>query len=95
MSRAPHPSRTDPRRWAAVRRAVFDRDGWRCRECARAGKLECDHVVPIWHGGDPWSLANLQTLCRGCHIDKSAGEARRPDPEREAWRALVAEIANT
>ena len=46
-----HPVRTDPRRWRALRLFVFNRDGWRCRVCGRAGRLECDHVVPLHRGG--------------------------------------------
>ena len=41
-------------------------------------------------GGDPYDLANLQTLCRACHIDKTRGERERPDPGRDAWRELLA-----
>ena len=77
------------RRWALARRAVFRRDRYRCRTCGRAGRLECDHVVPMREGGDPWAMGNLQTLCGGCHVLKTASENRRPDPEREAWRELV------
>ena len=82
----------DRGRWARVRLAVFRRDSYRCRSCGRPGRLECDHVAPIHRGGDPYELANLQTLCRGCHIAKTRGENRKPDPEREAWRRLVAEM---
>ena len=82
------------RRWSRVRRAVLNRDGWRCRRCRRYGN-ECDHVTPLDRGGDPWDMANLQTLCRTCHIRKTAAENRKPDPERDRWRALVAEIANS
>ena len=53
------------RRWTAVRRAAFERDGWRCVECGKAGRLEADHIVPLKRGGDPWDPANLQSLCRG------------------------------
>ena len=84
----------DRPRWLRVRRAVLDRDGWRCRKCGRYGN-ECDHVVALDRGGDPYELDNLQTLCRGCHIAKTRTENTRPDPEREAWRALVAEITGT
>ena len=87
--------RLDWRRWARLRVQVFDRDGWRCRTCGGASKLECDHVRPLHRGGDPYELANLQALCRGCHISKTRGENRKPDPERDAWRRLVAEIAST
>ena len=87
--------RLDRPRWARVRRAVLDRDGWRCRSCGGPGALEVDHVVPLDRGGDPYDLDNLQALCRGCHICKTRAENTRPDPERDAWRRLVAEIAST
>ena len=80
-------------RWAAARRAVFERDGYRCVQCSRAGRLECDHVTPLDKGGDPWDPSNLQTLCRVCHIAKTREENRRPLTEAEvAWRQLVDEL---
>ena len=80
------------RRWAAVRRVVFERDGWRCVMCGRAGRLECDHVDRDWRG-DPYDPTNLQTLCRTCHIAKTADENRRPPtPAESAWREYVAEL---
>ena len=87
-----HPSRADSWRWAITRRRVFDRDGWRCQRCGRTGRLECDHVLPIWRGGAVWDLDNLQALCVSCHVRKSVGERERKDPERDAWRALVNEV---
>ena len=93
MSR--HHTPIGARRWAVVRRTVFERDGWRCVECGRAGRLECDHVVPLEHepGQDPYDPNGLQTLCRACHIAKTARENRRePTPAEAAWRALVAEM---
>lgn len=62
--------------WQLVRRAVFERDGWKCVKCGRMGALECDHIDPITSGGDWFDPDNLQSLCRGCHIAKSAGESR-------------------
>lgn len=44
------------------------------------------HVAP---DQDAYELAGLQTLCRGCHVEKTARENERPDPERDAWRELV------
>ena len=82
----------DRKRWARVRRLVFLRDGYRCCSCGRAGRLECDHVTPQFQGGDPYELDNLQTLCRTCHIAKTARENERVDPERDAWRVLITEI---
>ena len=83
------------RRWAAVRLAVFERDGWRCCECGTAGRLECDHISPLQRepGQDPFDPNGLQTLCRACHIAKTARENRRPlTPDEAAWRALVDEL---
>ena len=81
------------RRWARVRLAVFHRAGFRCEKCNRAGRLECDHRIPLERGGDPWALTNLQALCRGCHIEKSRSErpVRIPSPAVAAWNALVEE----
>ena len=77
-------------RWRALRVAVFQRDGYRCTKCSLPGRLECDHVWPLQRGGDPWSMENLQSLCRGCHVAKTAMENRREiDP---AWRSLCDEL---
>ncbi len=79
-------------RWAATRRACFDRDNWRCVACGRAGRLEADHIDRDWRG-DPYDPDNLQTLCRTCHIEKTRRENRRPDtPAEAAWRELVREL---
>ena len=78
------------RRWERLRLEILARDGYRCRTCGRAGRLEVDHVTPISKGGDPWNPANLQSLCRGCHLDKTRGELARPEhPEIAAWRAYL------
>ena len=93
MSR--HHNTLNRSRWALVRRAALDRDGWRCRACGRAGRLEVDHLVALEDGGEAYDPANLQTLCRGCHFRKTAAEnrARRPVPQEvRKWRDLVEEI---
>ena len=83
------------RRWLAVRRAVFKRDGWRCVECSKPGRLECDHVTPMQRSPnqDLWDMNGLQTLCRQCHIAKTRREnARDAGPKERAWRDLVSEL---
>ena len=88
-------ARLNARRWARVRRAALERDGWRCVQCGRAGRLECDHVIPLEvdPGQNPYDPAGCQTLCRDCHIAKTAAENRRaPTPAESAWRELVAEM---
>ena len=94
MSR--HHTYLNARRWDAARRIVFDRDSWRCVECGRAGKLECDHIAPLERepGQDPYDPNGLQTLCRSCHVEKTRQENRRePTPAEQAWRELVAELS--
>jgi 5-methylcytosine-specific restriction endonuclease McrA len=54
---------TDP----ALRLAVAERDGWRCRFCGRTNVgIEAHHIVYRSHGG-PDTLDNLICLDRDCH----------------------------
>ena len=92
MARIPHPALENPRRWAVVRQFVFQRDAYRCQSCGKAGKLECDHIVPVVHGGDWWAIEGLQALCRSCHISKTRIERSGPDPERDAWRQRARDV---
>ena len=55
-------------RWRRLRLAILERDGWRCKRCGRAGMLEVHHRKAIAEGGDASDPANLETICRGCHI---------------------------
>lgn len=77
-----------PPDWPAVRAAVLERDGYRCRlRFARVcvgSATDADHIEP----GDDHSLENLQAACEPCHLVKSSAEGnaaqirlRRP-PER-------------
>ena len=75
--------------WAAARRAALDRDGWRCRDCGKPGRLEVHHLQPLEASGAPYELTNLRTLCRGCHI---ATHLPAPKPGASAWAALVGEL---
>jgi len=86
------PMRMPSARWARVRLAVFRRDGYRCRECGLAGRLECDHVIPLQRGGSD-DIGNMQALCRACHIEKTRREQSRPQPRgHDEWRARVAAL---
>jgi 5-methylcytosine-specific restriction endonuclease McrA len=64
--------------WAALRRAVLLRDGYRCAVCRRlCGEYpQVDHIVPRSQGGTD-DLSNLQTLCLEHHGQKTRGEQRR------------------
>jgi 5-methylcytosine-specific restriction protein A len=59
-----------PKDWQRRRQAVIRRDGGRCRSCGAPGARDVDHVL----AGDNHDLANLQLLCRRCHLAKSARE---------------------
>ena len=88
MSR--HHARLDARRWPKVRREAFERDGWRCTECGKAGRLEAHHEPPLRAGADPYDLDGIMSLCRRCHIAR-----HRPDdmtPGRMAWIDELAEL---
>ncbi len=76
--RSPARHLPDPRkapRWRRIRRQTFLRDSGLCRRCGHPAH-DVDHIIEIGDGGDPYSLANLQSLCRDCHQVKT-DEARR------------------
>jgi len=76
---------------------VFWRDSATCRLCndeLHELRWHCDHVVPLWNGGDN-SMENLQSLCANCHCEKTILEARdRARLRREEARIReAAEVA--
>lgn len=76
----------DPR-WQRIRRVALDRDGWRCTQCGRPGRLEVHHKRALADGGPAFDLANLATLCRPCHF--AAAPAPQRPPEVAAWWRLI------
>ena len=82
----------DPWLWGRARHAAFKRDGWRCTECGKAGRLEAHHEPPLRDGGDPYDLAGIKTLCRGCHIERHREDDMTPG--RAEWLAMVDDMAN-
>lgn len=88
-----HHAALDRRRWQWTRLKAFERDGWRCTACGRAGRLEAHHEPPMddpAYGGDPYDLAGIMTLCRSCHIERHRGD--RETPGRAEWRAFAREL---
>ncbi|MCB1463138.1 MAG: HNH endonuclease [Nitratireductor sp.] len=82
-------------RWKAVRLAVKRRDGWKCVECGKAGRLEVHHVQPVrTHPELAFELSNLKSLCPSCHSRRTRIEIGlgQENPAREAWKRLVAEL---
>ena len=67
--------------WKRKRLEIFERDGWRCSECGKAGRLECHHVEKITSARLWFDNDNLATICRGCHIEKSRQEKKEREKE--------------
>ena len=66
-----------PRISDKMRRAVYERDGYRCVRCGSRDDLTVDHVQAHSKGGAS-TLVNFQTLCKPCNLaksDKMAGVA--------------------
>ena len=66
------------RPWRRLREKIMQRDKYLCQICLRAERItvavECDHKIPIEHGGTD-APDNLQALCKRCHAIKTATEA--------------------
>lgn len=54
-----------------IRKAVFERDAYRCQHCGAWRDLSVDHIIPESAGGT-LDLENLQTLCQPCNSRKGA-----------------------
>jgi 5-methylcytosine-specific restriction endonuclease McrA len=75
------PGRNDTMRWRAARAAVIAAAGGICQICGRPlvpdalrnspAETCVDHIVPLYLGGDPFSLANLRATHRRCNGSRS------------------------
>ena len=65
------------KRWRSLRQYFFSMNPL-CNTCKQAGYTtpgtDVDHITPIRLGGQPYSIKNLQTLCKSCHARKSGKE---------------------
>ena len=69
------------------RREILERDDEQCVLCGETDDLEVDHVVPTYMDGsdDP---ENLQTLCSGCHDEKTSEDAANPEYNDELRKRI-------
>ncbi len=83
------------REWQSVRHAVLERDGWACRTCGDRRRLEVHHVKRVAHHPEhAFNPDACLTLCTSCHtIQTNLELGNKPDPNRQAWRKAVAELA--
>ena len=51
--------------------------------------MEAHHIKPLHKNGAPFDLANLETLCRRCHIER---HRRKLTPGEAEWRSLVDDL---
>ena len=74
--------------WTLARSRALNRDGYRCRECGRAGRLEVHHLRSLKDGGNH-ALENLRSYCKTHHLEIH----RQPQTasERE-WNQLIEEL---
>lgn len=78
------------REYSAWRKAVFERDGYKCIKCGTGGKLTADHIMP-------WSmfpdlrldLSNGRTLCWPCHRKHGINPAQLTKEARVKLLALL------
>lgn len=78
-----------PAEWSAVL-VEFNR---RCVRCGIRGvRLQKDHVVPLYQGGDD-GITNLQPLCSFCNLNKvSETTDWKEERRRNGWRNLVPRV---
>ena len=82
-------------RWKALRMAVLERDGFKCRACGARGRLEVDHIEAVRNApAKSYDPANLQALCAPCHTRKTRIECghRPPSEARREWRDAIAAL---
>jgi 5-methylcytosine-specific restriction endonuclease McrA len=73
---ATHPNKHiySSKRWRILRRHIL----WHNPLCIIEGcdeiATDVDHIIGIEDGGDPWAPANLQSMCRPHHAQKTSRE---------------------
>ena len=86
--------------WKRLRKAAVERDGWRCKVCGKAGRLEVHHIRSPFYGGPMWDIENLRTVCRPCHWKAHHADRKRQGFEsmsapRRAWWEFINDAGAT
>lgn len=69
----------EQRNFDGKREAVLNRDGCKCRRCGSSEDLVVHHKDGKGRGSDLPNndISNLETLCRGCHLEEHRDELRQ------------------
>ena len=67
--------------------ATLDRVGWRCERCGEGPPLEVHHRDRDRANNDP---ANLEAICKSCHIREH--DRLKDRPAARAWRTFAREL---
>ena len=78
-------------KWQRIRKQVFQRDGYRCTHCGKAGSLEAHHNPslidrPAVDVDEFYNPEKIKTVCRLCHIREHQVVQ---DPDRRAWQEYI------
>lgn len=65
------------RYWSSFRIRILLRDNHNCIKCGSQKDLEVDHIQALINEGSMWDENNLQTLCKECHIKKTAQDMKK------------------
>ncbi len=67
------PIRLEREQYEELRRAILQRDGWRCQFCGAMTNLEVHHLQFRSHSGED-TEENLITICQDCHSRVHEGQ---------------------
>ena len=79
--------RVGSKRWAKIRRKIWERDGWKCQLCgAQYVRLIAHHIMP-YRISKSDAASNLITTCEKCHrnAEIAYGEMARKRLSRVEW----------
>lgn len=77
----------DPR-WQRKRLEIFNRDNWKCTQCAKGNRTLHIHHKKYIKGANPWEYEShfLATLCYVCHKKE---HEQIIDPERKYEHLII------
>ena len=79
-----------------TRKAVYQRDGYRCVLCDSTRYLQIHHAIPRGKGGKQNDPQNMLTLCQVCHMQAHGSNLEgMPFTREDVEQACVEYLADT